>query len=274
MSYCFAVASGKGGVGKSTITANLAAVLSHSGNRVVVVDADIGLRSQDALLGMENRIVYDLIDLSRGNCDPEQALLPSEIYPSLYLLPAAQFERAKALDSRKFARIIQLLLSSFDYVLIDCPAGIEKGLRNVLNAGTDHLKMILITTPDDISIRSAERTVQLIEAKKLARPDLIVNRLDSGLIRSHEMMSAQTAAEVLDLHLLGEIPEDPVVCRSVLRHSLFIGFDCEARNAVLRIASRLQGKPVALPCYGSGKVPLFRRVFSVSLKEVIPIDDH
>ena len=274
MSFCYAVASGKGGVGKSTVTANLAAVLAQSGSRVAVVDADIGLRSQDALLGMENRIVYDLIDLARGDCDPEHALLPSEIYSSLFLLPAAQFERAKALDPKQFARIIQYLGSTFDYVLIDCPAGIERGLRNVLNAGMDHMEMILITTPDDISIRSAERTVQLIEAKKLARPSLIVNRLNRELIRTHEMMSARTASEVLDLHLLGEIPEDPVIGRAMLRHSLFINYDCEARNALIRIASRLQGKHIALPAYGSEKASLFRRFFSGSIKEVVPLDDH
>ena len=223
MSHCYAVASGKGGVGKSTVTANLAAALAQAGNRVVIVDADIGLRSQDALLGMENRIVYDLIDLANGDCSADQAVLESEAISSLYLLPAAQFARAKNLDPKKLTKIISTLRSAYDYVFIDCPAGIERGLRNVLNAGVD--EVLLVVTPDDISVRSAERAVQVMEAKKLSRPCLIVNRLDADLIRSREMMSARTVAEVMDLSLLGEIPEDTVVSRAMLRHSLFIAYD-------------------------------------------------
>ncbi|MBR5961160.1 MAG: septum site-determining protein MinD [Clostridia bacterium] len=272
MSYCYAVASGKGGVGKSTVTANLAAALAQAGNRVVIVDADIGLRSQDALLGMENRIVYDLIDLANGGCDLDQAVLSSEDYPTLYLLPASQFARAKALDPKKFTKIIRTLRASYDYVFIDCPAGIERGLRNVLNAGVD--EVLLIVTPDDISVRSAERAVQIMEAKEINRPSLIVNRLDADLVRSHEMMSARTVSEVMDLRLLGEIPEDPVVGRAMLRHSLFIHYDCEARNAILRVASRLCGGSPAFPAYGCKKQSFLQRLFSGSIKEVIPLDDH
>ena len=272
MSYCYAVASGKGGVGKSTVTANLAAALAQAGYRVLIVDADIGLRSQDALLGMENRIVYDLIDLANGDCSVGQAVLASEVYPSLSLLPASQFARAKALDPKKFAKIISSLRSAYDYVFIDCPAGIERGLRNVLNAGVD--EVLLIVTPDDISVRSAERAVQVMEAKKINRPFLIVNRLDNDLVRSHEMMSARTIAEVMDLSLLGEIQEDPLVSRAMLRHSLFIAYDCEARNAVLRIASRLCGGTPAFPMYGCKKQSFLQRIFSRSVKEVIPLDDH
>ncbi len=272
MSHCYAVASGKGGVGKSTVTANLAAALAQAGNRVVIVDADIGLRSQDALLGMENRIVYDLIDLANGDCSTDQAVLESESVPSLYLLPAAQFARAKALDPKKFTKIVNSLRTSFDYIFIDCPAGIERGLRNVLNAGVD--EVLLIVTPDDISVRSAERAVQIMESKQISRPFLIVNRMDADLIRSHEMMSARTVSEVMDLTLLGEIPEDMVVSRAMLRHSLFINYDCEARNAVLRIASRLRGGTPAFPMYGCKKQSFLQRIFTRSVKEVIPLDDH
>ena len=200
MSVCYAVASGKGGVGKSVLTANIAACLSIAGERVLVVDADIGLRSQDALLGLENRVVYDLIDVARGDCEPVQAVLPCESYPSLHLLPAAQFERAKALEPKKFSGIIRKLRDSYDFILIDCPAGIERGLRNVLGAGAD--EFLLVATPDDISLRSAERTAQLIEAKKCPRPRLIVNRLDGELIRSGEMLSA-SAASVLRKSIYG-----------------------------------------------------------------------
>ena len=271
MSKCFAVASGKGGVGKSVITANLAAALALNGTRVLIIDADIGLRSQDALLGLEDRVVYDLIDVSRKECMPDQAILSCETVPSLSLLPAAQFERVKSLDPKKLAKIVRSLRTVYDYIFIDCPAGIERGLRNVLNAGVD--ESILVATPDDISIRSAERTAQLIETKSASRPRLIVNRLDEKLIRGGEMLSARTVSQVLDLQLLGAIPEDPAVYRSLLKHALFVHFDCEARDAVLRIASRIHGRSVPIAGYGE-KNSFFRRLFSARLKEVTPIDDH
>ena len=272
MSRCFALASGKGGVGKSVITANLAASLAQNGTRVLIIDADIGLRSQDAVLALEDRVVYDLIDVSRKECMPDQAILPCESVPSLHLLPAAQFERAKSLDPKKLAKIIGFLRARYDYILIDCPAGIERGLRNVLNAGVD--ETILVVTPDDISIRSAERAAQLIAEKGAARPRIIVNRLDERLIRSGEMLSARTVSQVLDLQLLGAIPDDPVVYRSLLKHQLFVHYDCEARNAVLRIASRIQGRYIPVSAYGEKKKFFSRRLFSRPLKEVTPIDDH
>jgi len=272
MSLCIAFASGKGGVGKSTVTANLGAALAQRGYRVVIIDSDIGLRSQDALLSLENRIVYDLIDVTSDECSLDQAILASENIPGLYLLPAAQFSRAKKLDPRKFSRIINKLRCSFDYILIDCPAGIERGLRNVLNAGAD--KVVLLTTPDDISIRSAERARYLIEDKGISDICLVVNYLNEQLIRSGEMIPARTVAEVLDLPLLGEIPEDMTVYRSMLRHQMLVYFDCEARNAFMRIASRIQGKHVPFPAYGSRKKTFPRRLRYKPMKEVSPIDDH
>lgn len=272
MSRCFAVASGKGGVGKSVITANLASALALNGTRVLIIDADIGLRSQDALLGLENRVVYDLIDVSRKECMPDQAILACESVPSLYLLPAAQFERAKSLEPKQLARIIRSLRAAYEYIFIDCPAGIERGLRNVLNAGVD--ETVLVVTPDDISVRSAERTAQIIEAKGAPRPSVIVNRLNRQLIRKGEMFSAKTVSQVLDLPLLGTVPEDPAVYRSQLKHSLFVHYDCEARDAVLRIASRIQGRNVPIAAYGDTHSRLFHRLFSGRMKEVLPIDDH
>ena len=271
MSACLAVASGKGGVGKSVITANLAASIALSGTRVLIIDADIGLRSQDALLSLENRVVYDLVDLAEGECLPEQAVLHHETIPSLHLLPAAQFKRAKFLDPRRLSDIFRTFQDSYDYIIVDCPAGIERGLRHVLNAGVDGI--IVIATPDDISLRSVERTAMVIDGNKAPRPSLIVNRLDSRLIRSGEMMSPQAVSEVLDLHLLGAIPEDPAFRHALLRHSLLINFDCEARSAVLRIASRIQGRNIPIPSF-TKKSSIFRRSARRPLKEVSPLDDY
>lgn len=272
MTHCFAIASGKGGVGKSAVTANLGAALSVLGKKVVLIDADIGLRSLDTLLLLENNVVYDLIDLANGGCGLDEALLASPLFPGLSLLPAAQFRRAKALDPRQLQNILFSLGERFDYILIDCPAGIERGLRNVLNAGVH--QTLLIATPDDVSLRSAERAVQVIEAKTLARPQLIVNRLDPELVHSGEMMSARTVSGILDLQLLGEIPEDQVFGRAVLRHAMLFSFQCDARNAILRIASRLDGSGVPFPEYGLKTKSSWLRRWINKPKEVIPLDDH
>ena len=272
MSRSVLIASGKGGVGKSTLTAALGQALARSGSPVVIVDADLGLRSQDALLGLENQVVYDLIDAVSGDCLPDQALLSVPDLPSLRLLPAAQFARAKNLDPKKLRLMLANLKMAHDFVLIDCPAGIEHGLRNVLNAGAD--ESILVVTPDDIAIRDAERVAGIMEAKKLPRPRLVVNRMHPELIARGEMYSAQVIADLLDLRLLGEMPEDPVILRVLLRHGSLLNYDCEARSAVLRIASRLKGSVVPFPAYGSRPLRWYRRLFPRSPKEMIPLDDH
>ncbi len=272
MSLSVLIASGKGGVGKSTLTANLGAALARRDKSVAIVDADIGLRAQDSILGLENSVVYDLVDCANRDCELEQALLDCPGIPGLKLLPASQFARAKALDPERLNRILNDLKPAFDFILIDAPAGIEKGLRNVLNAGPD--QAVLISTPDDLCVRDAERAAQLIESKLLPRPRLIINRLDNELIRRNEMFTARVIADSLDLPLLGEIPEDPAVYRSVLRKRLFIDYDCPARGAVLRIAGRLLGDQVPFPEIGRARIPLLRRLFPNDLKEVTPLDRY
>ena len=240
MSQSILIASGKGGVGKSVLTAAIGTALARRGASVVIIDADIGLRSQDAFLGLENSVVYDLIDVVSKDCRLEDALLECPLFPGLMLLPASQFARVRSLDCGRFRKILKVLKESFDFVLIDSPAGIEKGLRNLINAGPD--MSLLIVTPDDICIRDAERTAGLFESKGLSRPRLIVNRLDSELVASGEMYSAR--------------------------------FDCPSRGAALRIASRLLGENVPLPEYGRTRIPLIRRLFPRTVKEVIPLDRH
>ena len=274
MSVSVLIASGKGGVGKSTFAANLGAALAFRGRgpKVVIIDADIGLRSQDTLLGLENSVVYDLIDVVNRDCELDQALLEVPSVPGLFLLPASQFARAKSLDCGRLKKILAALGEKADFILIDAPAGIEKGFRTLLNAGPDQI--ILITTADELCVRDAERAAQVIAEKELPLPSLIVNRLDNELIRNGEMMSARVVASTLDLPLLGEIPEDPLVYRSVLRKVFFVDYDCPARMAVLRIAARLQGESVPFPQIGSARVPLLRRLFPKEMKEVTPLERH
>lgn len=265
MGKAWIIASGKGGVGKSTITAAVAAALSAQA-RVCIVDADLGLRDQDAILGLENRVVYDLIDACRKDCSLEEALLPHPDNDRLFLLPAAQFARAKDLDPRAFRKIISALKAQFDHVLIDCPAGIGRGLRGLLSAAAD--ETVLICTPDDVCIRNAERTASLLRDSLLPSPWVIVNRLDAALIRGGEMYAAQVVADTLDLPLLGEVPEDPTVYRALIRHMPLMTCDCPARHALDRIAQRMAGKDVALPCFGTARQSLLRRLFRRKLKEV------
>ncbi len=265
MSSVYLFASGKGGVGKSTVTANLATLLARAGYTVALIDADIGLRSQDAFLGMENRVVYDLVDVAGGKCLLSQALLSDLDLPRLHLLPAAQFARARDLSPRQLKKILTVLREDHDFILIDCPAGIEKGLRTVLNAGAD--ETVLLVTPDDLCIRDAERTCALMDNKRLPRPRLIVNRLNNDLIHGGMMYSAGTVSQVLDLPLLGELPEDPAFTLAQLRHRLVIDYRCEARLALLRIAGRMAGASVPMPEYGLEKTSFLRRHFPAKIKE-------
>ena len=272
MSLSVLIASGKGGVGKSALTAAIGTALARRNSSVVIIDADIGLRSQDSLLGLENSVVYDLIDVASKDCSLEDALLECPAVPGLKLLPASQFARVRSLDCGRFRKILSKLKETFDYVLIDAPAGIEKGLRNLMNAVPD--LPVLIVTPDDICIRDAERTAGLFAAKNLCRPQLIVNRLDNELISRGEMLPARMIADTLDLPLLGEVPEDPAVYRSILRHDLLVDLDCPSRSAVMRIAARLAGESVPFPSIGQERIPFFRRLFPRKIKEVMSLDRH
>ncbi len=272
MSTAWFIASGKGGVGKSTITACLGQAMAAAGQRVCIVDGDVGLRDQDALLGLENRIVFDLLDVADGHCRLEQALISPEDESRLSLLPASQFARAKELKPAAFRKILIRLKSLFDVVLIDCPAGIERSLRGLMNDAID--ETVIICTPDDVCIRNAERTGGVIEKKGLPRPQVIVNRLDDALIRGGEMYSAATVASVLDMGLLGEVLDDPFIYRAALLHTSPMQIDCEARRALNRIAARMLGSSAdaPLPGYGTEKLSWFRRLFQPTLKEVKRID--
>lgn len=272
MSTAWIIASGKGGVGKSTITTNVGLAMAQAGNKVCIVDGDIGLRDLDILLGLEDRIVYDMLDVAQGNCSLDQALISPQDSPNLSLLPASQFARAKELKPDAFRRIIVRLKMRFDVILIDCPAGIERSLRGLLNREID--ECVIVCTPDDVCIRNAERTFALLEQKNMPRPRLIVNRLDEALIRADEMYSAATVAATLDLELLGEIPEDSFIYRAALTHESLLNIDCDARSAILRITKRMLGDSDAppLPGYGTQRLPWYRRWFEPTLKEVRRID--
>lgn len=259
MGKVWLIASGKGGTGKSTATAALGDGLCALGEKVCIVDGDTGLRDQDVLLGLENRVVYDMLDVANGRCELERALISHPDVEGLTLLPAAQFARAKELKPKALKTILTRLRDHFTHVIIDCPAGIEKGLRTLLTLGAD--EAIVLCTPDDVCIRNAERTVSLLTEKGLPRPWLIVNRLNPQLIREGDMYSAATVAQVLDCPLLGEIPEDINAARALGCHLRLMQLDCPARDALRRIARRMLDEDVPLPEIGVRRPGLFKRLF-------------
>ncbi len=260
MSKVWLIASGKGGAGKSTMAACLGIALARRGRKVCIVDADVGLRDQDAILGLSDRVVYDILDVMGKRCTLKQALLPCAGCDTLRLLPAAQFARSKELDCKGFVRIITELRLQCDEVLIDCPAGIEKGLRAALRCRAD--ETVLVCTPDDVCMRNAERTASLLADKQQPRPWLIVNRLSPALIREGEMYTAKTVAETLDLQLLGEMPEDQVIYRALITHQNVMDLKCEAAEAANRIAGRMIGEEVPLPCYGTQPLPWYMKLLT------------
>ena len=270
MSTVWLIASGKGGVGKSTLAAGLGVSLGREGQRVCVVDADLGLRNADMLLGLSDRVVYDLMDVAKGGCAQEQALIAVPGEEQVFLLPASQFARAKDLDPKDFRHVIRGLRESFDQILIDCPAGTERGLRGAMACEPD--RTLVVATPDDVSLRDAEQLCGLIRKKELPGPQLLVNRLRPELIRTGEMISAAAAAAALDCPLLGEIPEDPLVYRALLRHLRVTDVDCAATRAFARIAQRMCGGEVPLPDYGQRPEGWLRRLFRRAPKEVRILD--
>ena len=210
MTECIVITSGKGGVGKTTTTANLGVALALMNKRVVVVDADIGLRNLDLILGLENRIVYDLVNVIEGECKLKQALIKDKRTEHLFLLPAAQTRDKNAVSPDGMRDLVKQMKAEFDYVLIDCPAGIEQGFKNSI-AGAD--RALIVTTPEVSAIRDADRIIGLVEAHELPEPELIINRFRPKLVAKGDMMNKDDILEILAIPLIGLIPdhEDVIV---------------------------------------------------------------
>lgn len=204
MSEVIVVTSGKGGVGKTTSTANIGAALARLNKKVVLVDTDIGLRNLDVVMGLENRIIYNLVDVIEGNCRIKQALIRDKHYPNLYLLPSAQTRDKSAVTPEQMIKLVDGLSQIFDFILLDCPAGIEQGFRNAVAPAS---RAVVVTTPEVSAIRDADRIIGLLEAGGIKKPDLIVNRLRGDMVRRGEMMSAQDVVDILAVNLLGVIPD-------------------------------------------------------------------
>lgn len=244
MGKVIVVTSGKGGVGKTTTTANIGAGLAKLGNKVVMVDTDIGLRNLDVVLGLENRIVYDIVDVVRGNCRLRQALIKDKRLEEMYLLPAAQTKDKTAVSEEQMKELCQNLKAEFDYVIIDCPAGIEHGFRNAI-AGAE--EAIVVTTPEVSAVRDADRIIGLLEAAEIRKPKLIINRIRSKMVKSGDMMSVEDILEILAVDLLGIVPDDDIIVISTNRgEPTVLDEESRAGQAFRNIVRRITGQEVPL----------------------------
>ncbi|MDI6710553.1 MAG: septum site-determining protein MinD [Thermoanaerobacterales bacterium] len=244
MSEVIVVTSGKGGVGKTTATANIGTGLADLGHKVCLVDADTGLRNLDVVLGLENRIVYDLTDVVSGNCRLRQAIIKDKRLEGLHLLPTAQTKDKSAVNPEQMKEVCRELREQFDYVIIDSPAGIEQGFRSAI-AGAD--RAIVVTTPEVAAVRDADRVIGLLEAAELRDPKLIINRLRPQMVARGDMMSIDDIIDILAIDLLGVIPDDEQIVVSTNRGEAVVLDDrSRAGRAFKNIVMRILGEPVPL----------------------------
>ncbi|HIU67436.1 MAG TPA: septum site-determining protein MinD [Candidatus Caccomorpha excrementavium] len=241
MGEVIVITSGKGGVGKTTTTANVGTGLAKLDKKVVLIDTDIGLRNLDVVMGLENRIVYNLVDVIEGNCRIKQALIKDKRYPNLYLLPSAQTRDKTAVNPEQMKKLCNELRDEFDYILMDCPAGIEQGFRNAI-AGAD--RALVVTTPEVSAVRDADRIIGLLEANDIRRTHLIVNRLRMDMVRRGDMMSSDDVVEILAVDLIGIVPDDENIVISTNQGEPLVGNDTLAGKAYMNICRRVMGEEV------------------------------
>ncbi len=243
MSEVIVITSGKGGVGKTTSTANIGTGLAKLGKSVVMIDTDIGLRNLDVVMGLENRIVYNLVDVVEGNCRMKQALIKDKRYSNLYLLPSAQTRDKTAVNPEQMKKLIEELRPEFDYILLDCPAGIEQGFKNAIAAAD---RALIVTTPEVSAIRDADRIIGLLEANDIHQINLIVNRLRMDMVKRGDMMSIEDVIDILAIDLIGAVPDDEHIVIATNQGEPLAGDSSLAGTAYMNICKRILGEEVPL----------------------------
>ena len=244
MSEVIVITSGKGGVGKTTTVANLGTALSLENKKTVVVDADIGLRNLDVVMGLENRIVYDIVDVVEGTCKLKQAIIKDKRFDNLYLLPAAQTRDKNAVSVDQMKALCEKLKETFDYVLIDCPAGIEQGFKNAV-VGAD--RAIVVTNPEVSAVRDADRIIGLLEANEIHDIRLIINRIRQDMVKRGDMMDKQDIVEILAIDLIGIVPDDESIIISTNKgEPAILDAKSTAGRAYKNVAQRILGNDIPL----------------------------
>lgn len=241
MSEVIVVTSGKGGVGKTTTVANIGTGLASLDKKVVLVDTDIGLRNLDVVLGLENRIVYNLVDVIEGNCRMKQALIKDKRYPNLFLLPSAQTRDKTSVSPEQMKKLCDELKKEFDFIILDCPAGIEQGFKNAI-AGAR--KALVVTTPEVSAIRDADRIIGLLEAEELKDIHLIINRLRIDMIKKGDMMSVEDVVDILAVPLIGTLPDEETVVVATNQGEPLAGKPGLCGQGYLNICKRLLDEEV------------------------------
>ncbi len=241
------VTSGKGGVGKTTTVANISSALARMGHKMVVIDLDIGLKKLDLILGLENRIIYDIVQVIEGECTLKQALVKDKRFPDLYMLPAAQTRNKDDIKPEQVKVICEQLKPDFDYIIIDCPAGIEQGFRNAIAAAD---RAIVVTNPEVSAVRDADRIIGMLESAEFKDIKLVVNRLQANMVKSGDMLSIEDLLEHLCIDLLGIVPEDKKVLISTNKgEPIVLNGSSLAGTAFNNIARRLNGEEIDFPTF-------------------------
>ncbi len=255
------ITSGKGGVGKTTATANIGVALARRGQRVACLDADVGLRNLDVVMGLENRIVFDLVDVIEGRAKLRQALIKDKRLPELQLLPAAQKRDKTAVTDKQMVKLCEDLRKEFDFVLVDSPAGIESGFKYSI-APAD--QVLLVVTPEVSSVRDADRVIGLVEAQEKSAPKLIINRMRPSMVRRGDMLATADVLEILSIELIGIVPEDEAIITSTNKgHPVALEDHSSAGGAFTRIAQRMLGEDVPFQAFddSAGLLDRFSRIF-------------
>jgi len=264
MGEVIVITSGKGGVGKTTTTANIGAALALRGKKVALVDTDIGLRNLDVVMGLENRIVYDIVDVVEEKCKLRQALIKDKRFNELFLLPAAQTRDKSAINEEQMKELINKLKEEFEYILIDCPAGIEQGFRNAI-AGAN--RAIVVTTAEISAIRDADRIVGLLEASEIKNPELIINRIRPAMVKKGEMMDVDDIVDLLSIDLIGVVPDDEyIITQTNKGEPVVTNSKAPSGKSYIEIASRILGEnsEISIPGKEGGFFTKVKSFFSKS----------